>query len=245
MYQKVFNKMKLHAMAAEVFYLLAGTSIDCGVQVNTFLNENMPEAVINEHLLSSILVHGVAHVQATVDAIDSNLALSYSDFIAMLAESLDDKHDLTEYALRLAEVKHHFYSLDLFKTVYARFYGTAEDRCLTRDFRPGKLIVRREDPASPRMKHISPKAKRVGAIAFIDDIVIDKECTSALYMPYMVREYAESFRNSLVLLPESAFSLMSDTLDSHVGLEPFDALPYYRVVPLHELEAKENGDVAS
>ena len=107
MYQKVFNKMKLHAMAAEVFYLLAGTSIDCGVQVNTFLNENMPEAVINEHLLSSILVHGVAHVQATVDAIDSNLALSYSDFIAMLAESLGDKHDLTEYALRLAEVKHH------------------------------------------------------------------------------------------------------------------------------------------
>ena len=24
MYQKVFNKMKLHAMAAEAFYLLAG-----------------------------------------------------------------------------------------------------------------------------------------------------------------------------------------------------------------------------
>lgn len=239
MHRKVFNKMRLHAMAAEVLYLLGGTSIDCGVQVNKFLNENMPAAVIDVNLLSTIMVHGVKRIQATVNTIDKNLVVSYSDFIVMLAESLGDKHDLTEYALRLAEVKHHFYSLDLFKTVYARFYGTAEDRCLTRDFRPGKLIVRREDPASPRMKRISPKAKRVGAIAFIDDIVIDKECTSALYMPYMVREYAESFRNSLVLLPESAFSLMSDTLDSHVGLEPFDALPYYRVVPLHELEAKE------
>ena len=71
MYQKVFNKMKLHAMAAEVLYLLAGTSIDCGVRVNAFLNENMPEAVINEHLLSSILwrnwVHEMSHFAKEVE----------------------------------------------------------------------------------------------------------------------------------------------------------------------------------
>lgn len=254
MHRKVFNKMKLHAMAAEVLYLLGGTSIDCGVRVNTFLNENMPEAVISERLLSSILVHGVAHVQATVDAIDSNLAVSYSDFIEMLAESLDDKHDLTEYALRLAEVKHHFYSLDLFKTVYARFYGTAEDRCLTRDFRPGKLVVRREHPAPSRLRHPSSTTKHVETVAFIEGIVIDKECTSELYWPYMVREYAETFRNTLVLLSYTAFDALSDSLEitgsvgsetfeHRMGLEPFENLPYYRVVPFHELAESEKRDV--
>ena len=55
MHRKVYNKMTLHAMAAQVLYLLGGTSIDCGVQVNKFLNENMPAAVIDEHLLSAIM----------------------------------------------------------------------------------------------------------------------------------------------------------------------------------------------
>ena len=254
LHQKVFNKMKLHAMAAEVLYLLGGTSIDCGAQVNKFLNENMPAAVIDEHLLSAIMVHGVERVQATVNTIDRNLAVSYNDFIRMLVESLGDENDVTEYALRLAEVKHHFYSLDLFKTVYARFYGTAEDRCLTRDFRPSKLVVRREDPVPSRLKHPSPTAKRVGAVAFIDGIVSDGECTSSLYGPYMVREYAETFRNTLVLLSQTAFDGLSDgleitgsvgseTFEQQMGLEPFDNLPYYRVVPFHELaESEKRGD---
>ena len=254
MHRKVFNKMKLHAMAAEVLYLLGGTSIDCGVQVNKFLNENMPAAVIDVNLLSTILVHGVKRIQATVNTIDKNLVVSYNDFIRMLVESLGDEYDVTEYALRFAEVKHCFYSLDIFKTVYARFYGTMEDRCLTRDFRPGKLVVRREHPVPSRLRHPSPTAKHVETVAFIDGIVIDGECTSALYWPYMVREYAETFRNTLVLLSYDAFDALSDsleitgsvgseTLEQHMGLDEFENLPYYRVVPFHELAESEKRDV--
>lgn len=251
--RKFYEKATCHAMAAEVLYLLDGTHLACGDAVNKFLNANLAVGVMHEDLLSGILVRDNAHLRTIVEsAAWGNLNVSYGEFIRMLDRSAPIEEDVVKYSLRLAEVKYRLRGL--FIEAYSRFYGTAEERSVTRDFRPGKLVVTRNDPERwPRLK------QKYGAAAVIKDIVIDQACSSPLYGHYMVRSYAEEHRSTLVLLSEAAYNKLSDgveisvlpeardveNFDDYVGVAELASSPYWRVVPFHELDAKENGDVAS
>ena len=256
--RKFYEKATSHAMAAEVLYLLDGTRLACGDAVNKFLNANLAVGVMHEDLLSGILVRDNDHLRTVVNsAAWGNLSVSYSEFIKMLDSSAPIEEDVVRYSLRLAEVKYRLRGL--FIEVYSRFYGTAEERSVTRDFRPGKLIVMRSDPVWWPIHKPHKLRQKYGAVAVIEDVVIDQTCSSPLYGHYMVRSYTEEHLNTLVLLSGSTYAKLRDNVkvlvlpealdvgpfDDYVGVTQVGSSSYWRVIPFHELEAKENGDVAS